>query len=54
MARPMVMPPALVPIPAKCAGEVYLWRIKYLAQAMKSRQVFGFVGPLPAKCHFSP
>ena len=29
MAPPMVMPPALVPSPARCAGEVYLCSIRY-------------------------
>jgi hypothetical protein len=54
IARPMVMPPALPPSPARWAGEVYLWSTRYCAAAMKSRQVLCLVSSLPARCHPSP
>ena len=54
MARPMVMPPAEVPSPARCAGDVYLWATSHSPQAMKSCQVCGLVAIIPAWCHASP
>ncbi len=43
IARPIRMPPALVPSPNRCAGLVNLWSTRYSPQAMKSFQVFGLV-----------
>src|ERR1700737_4043195 len=54
IAGPIIGPAALSACPDKCAGEVYFLSIRYSAQAMKSRQEFGLVGPFPARCHSSP
>src|SRR5579863_1197964 len=54
MDRPTVMPPALPPIIARREEDVYLRSIRYSAQAIKSRQVFGLVSFMPALCHASP
>src|ERR1700722_10839240 len=53
MAPPIVIPPGLVPSPARGAGEVYLCSIRYCAPANMSSIVCCLVSFWPAKCQSS-